>query len=362
MMLAQGVSVWLDAGYLPELAPLLALSLVGAFVHLGARALAAGRHDRRRAMGVAVLTAAALMSPYLMLLHAFYIHVNLAAAVYLFLAVACLWSAEREAEKAWLTLGFVFLAGFALQRVEAIGLVLALIAMAWSRTRLDDHAWRPRLIVGWLCALVWHVEVWQLSGPAARILTPDRLMVLMAGIAAWAGALVLLARPALARWRPRLAPAMLTGLGLATLAAAAANPRGVWASLGSLIENSVGLEWGGLWPVMTLLALASLPLLGRPRVPPPGQWLFAAAAFGQVAFVIMLSALRNLPYTPFWQDSGNRMLIHATPLLLFWLMLVYGPVVVSSGRADGYTARAAPSPVGARESPSFGALRDTRSR
>jgi hypothetical protein len=347
MMLAQGTSVRLGIGYLPEIPPLLTLCLAGVFVQQGARALADRGADPRRALAVAILAVVALLSPYLLILHAFYIHVNMAAAVYLFLSIVCFAGAERENEPGWLHFAFLFMLGFVLQRVEAVGLALVVVAMAWSRTRLPGRTWRPWLAGIGLGVLLWHVEIAYLAGPSSRILSPARIRIVIGAIVVWSLVVTWLHRPGWEDWRRRLAPIALVTLALSVVGALLLRTEGVLASLGSLASNLSGLEWGGLWPVMATLALLAVPLLGRNQFgaasPARGRWLFLAAALSQVAFVILLGAMRVHPFTPYWQDSGNRMLIHATPLLFFWLLLVYGPAVVSSERADEYNEAKSPS-------------------
>ena len=45
--------------------------------------------------------------------------------------------------------------------------------------------------------------------------------------------------------------------------------------------------------------------------------------------IVLMGVVRIIPYQPTWQDSGNRMLIHVVPLLMFWLTLAYGRSFIS---------------------------------
>jgi len=332
MSIAQGSSILLGVDYLPALAPLLGLCLLGSFVLLGARALVGGRASddlaRPRLEGfgwpvaVALLAGLAMMSPYFMLLQLFYVHANLPAALYLFLFAACFCLAEREGEDAWLPLAFAFLLGFCLQRVEAPIVALVMVVLAWSRAQVDARRLMLCLIGFASCLTLWLVVVWLHAGPESRILKPVQTGMLALAVAALVPVLWGLQHESLRSLR-RLVPelvvvvlALLCGIGWML------RPEAMLASAGALLTNVSSLYWGAIW-----LAVLALGLPGLLLEQPVGRRVLLHAGLAYLMLIQLAGVARKLPYRPTWQDSGNRMLVHALPLLMFWLLLVYGPAI-----------------------------------
>jgi hypothetical protein len=96
------------------------------------------------------------------------------------------------------------------------------------------------------------------------------------------------------------------------------------ATVSALATNVLDLVWGGLWPAIVLLGLGTIVL---PRL--PGGRLFIASAGVYILLIVLMALIRGFAYNATWQDSGNRMLVHTVPLLMFWLMLAYGRAFVS---------------------------------
>ena len=328
--ISQGSGVLLGVGYLPEIPPLMAISFAGAFVQLGARGLEGAGRTSGRGIALASLVVLAMFSPYTMILHIFYIHGNLSAAIYLSLFAFCFWTAEESDDSAWLSLAFVFLFGFVLQRIEATGISIVFLVLAWSRSRFSARRLLPRVA---LFALALELWLWTLqvhAGPDSRIMTPGWALVMMGGTAAVVPMLLLFEQPALRRIR-RAIPAIVFAVSVAGFAFALdRRPNNMADSLSSLWGNASGLAWGGLWPAILVLAVGALWL---PKI--PGNRIFSCGAAFYLVAIVLLSLFRT-PYRPLWQDSGNRMLIHVLPLLMFWLMLSYGrPLLVRLRRATG---------------------------
>ncbi len=325
---AQGSSVLLGRPYLTALHPAMALSLAGLFVTLGARCLGgSARH-----IVLAALCALALLGPYMMLMHAFYLHTNMAAGIYLFGFAACFFLAEREGEPAWLAFAFVFLAGLALTRAEGPVVALLMIAIAFGGARVDERA-LARATTVFLCAgFAWQLSVW-LGADVDSVMIDARytggLALLL--LAAIPGLALLRTRP-LERVRASLPGLALGALVLANAAAALAAPALAGASAKALLANATDPGWCGLWIAIALLGVGALV---RPRI--PGERVFAVATLTYLLLILLLATLRSIPYVVSWQDSGQRMLVHVAPIAMFWLLLAYGrcldPVddVASSG-------------------------------
>jgi hypothetical protein len=259
-----------------------------------------------------------------MLIHFFYLHANLAAGAYLFLFSACFFMAERQSNVGWLPFSFAFLLAFSLSRVEAPAIALLVISIAWSRTSIND-----RTLIGWLIAFcaplcLWQTIVWWMSGPASIVLGPSMAAALVGLIAAFVPLLALASQPPFARIRNALPVLLIAGLCGALGLALAMQPLSVHMSLLALQSNIFDLAWGGLWPAITLLGLGTLLLRSV-----PSSRLFIASAAAYILLIVLMGVFRIIPYQPTWQDSGNRMLIHVVPLLMFWLTLAYGRSFIS---------------------------------
>jgi len=110
----------------------------------------------------------------------------------------------------------------------------------------------------------------------------------------------------------------------------------------SLSHMMLDASWGGLWPAFAVLGVAAFAL--------PGVRLHRVFGYGGAAYLVLILLLavgRLHPYRALWQDSGNRMLIHLVPTLMFGLLLAYGPHVGDSVRRFAAGRRRSPGRLAA---------------
>jgi len=339
----QGASAFLGVSALQAAPLILALCFLALFGLLGIRATT-GYRLGATCVGLAI---AAMATNYWMVVQALYVHENFAAGVYLFLFAACFWLAEREEETAWLPFAWVFLIGFALQRVETPLVALLLIGIAHSQSRFPAR-WldRGQLVVALVLgvqALLW-LSYWSPGYTALRaarpILDPERIAFVMAAIVASVVGVRVLRWPRLGwlrRWAPALVfAALVFGIGLAFwLNAERSRP-----AMGFLAAHLVSRQWGALWPAFAVLGLG---LLRLPALPHRAVLSWGALTYLAAMFLYSRGARIG------WGDSGNRALTHVVPLLFFFFVAAYGRGTLTSDRAGEDQVEASPSESATRE-------------
>jgi hypothetical protein len=315
-IVAQSTSALTMQDFLYSLPLVLGSSFAPLFALLLWHGIAAVAPDLRWRTAIAVLTTAALFTLNNFLLHVFYIHTNLAAAVYLTGAVALLWLCQVGKDPAGLPLAFLCLAAFALQRVETPAVALIFLALTLTRGELPRRtvtmllaAW-SLLLIGWYEFLAAHV-------PAdSEFLTPTRCHIVAATVAGFFAWWLVAGTPIgrrIDRWVPVLVPAALAlALGAAFFRDAGHMADSAW----GLVHNYTGLpHWGFAW-----YAIAALVLLGLALPAPPLRWPFVVGIPAYFAFVLLL-AIGRVPYYFYEGDSGNRMTLHVVPLIFFYFGL-----------------------------------------
>jgi len=274
--------------------------------------------DLDRGRGVAALVVAAgvtwLLGCFFWLYQLFYVHVNqLAGALLLVFAVAA-WRSQHDRDDAWLPVAGLALLGFQMLRVEGTLFAALLVAVVVLERAASDRSPRAE---AWLVlpGVAWCGALALAMGGDPGIVDAPRLLA-TAGLLLACLPLGRLARSAhLATHRERLPGAALVALGLALLVAFVLRPAHMTERLGVLAWNALGVGlWSSAWAMVPAFVLAS-PVLGRVPHQRLVQHCLAAAAIGLVA----------LTYVGFWRegwyDSGNRMLTHALPTLVWLGML-----------------------------------------
>lgn len=345
----QSTALFFGRDYHPELAPLTAACLLAAFVWYFAPGAAEGALRRRT---LACTALALLLSSYFVALHAFYVHNNLIAAAYLFVAVLSVWRSQVEREPQWLSVAALALLGFSLARLDSIVMGVLLVLYVASRSEFTP-AIRTRFAALYcLPMLLWHLQLWRITTDAAAVMPPVRALLIVAGLAA-----VLLVvsfsrfAPLERFWRhaPNLAlAALFTALALAS----ARYPAEMANSMDGFFRNLLSQGgWAALWP--GLAALAALAALTPPL---PAQGVFAYILAAYLPLLQLLALARHAPYRLGWSDSGNRMFLAATPILLFWLLARLAQPAAARPAAAPPTARCRPILLGALAATCLAAL------
>lgn len=316
---------WLYALY-PVLAAYL-LAIVGRGLALGAWREA---RPAARAAGIGI-TLALLASTAPFLMHAFYVHSNLASALYLtlgLLAIGCAWERpEGRPSAVWLALAGLCALGMGWVRPDgaayAAVVLQGVLAVRYLR---GEPAWRaiaayvaPQAF-GLAALAAFQVMRFggggsprRLSGVEAVVMTAA---VVLSGVAVAAAGGWAPVRRALAGARVWVALAALNALALA--GTWVVEPAGLTTALDVARVNLVGGKggWNRLWMAAPLAGAGAL-ALGRDA--DEDGWrsrtLFAVLQF--LALALVVHALRH-PGRVGWGDSFNRVAFHIAPAV-FWL-------------------------------------------
>jgi hypothetical protein len=317
--------------YLSAFQPVFWLSFIAAFYYLSVRAIPICCVHARFAPHLSVLTVLALGSSYFVLFQAFYIHNSLPTAAYFLLFTVTAWLAIEENRPAWLVFSILSLTAFSLCRLENPMYVPVFLSILFGVGRFS---WRRQVA----CALpllvflmVWYGFLAYMMGQESNIISGRIALYFVAGLGAyavwvllswfsWAHRITLISR-----WL------MLVGAALALIAVFAWQPQHMDESLRAIAKNMIrfGL-WSSLWVLLLVLCVFA-PALPSVR---SGSLFTHSLAIYLVA-ILALAAGRT-PYREGCGDSGNRMLTHLAPVLLFYLQMRY-----AKGLLDGVSLRPA---------------------
>lgn len=312
--LLQSTALFLGLDFHPTLAPLTAASLIAAFLWFCAYRAHVGVNGRPYVLPAIAVTA--VFSSYFVALHAFYVHNNLAAALYLFLAVIGVWRAIVERETHWLALTTLALLAFSLTRLDTFVMSLLLVIFVASRQEFTSAA--KSRFAAWYCLpmILWHLQLWRITTDSAAVMPPGRALLIVAGLCLTM-VIVFLGRLSFVDRLLREAPFLALAALFAALAAIAfREPGEVASSMDGFLRNLTSQgSWAALWVGIGVLAA-----LAARAAPLSGEAVFAYVLAAYLPLLQILAVMRHAPFRLGWSDSGNRMFLPAAPILLFWLL------------------------------------------
>lgn len=319
--LLQSASVYLGIDYLYALQPTLGLMFLLSFTYLNMHLISYLINSRRLAIGLAILSTAALISAYFVFFQLFYIHTNLISAIFLYYAVCAFWLWHMNRNNVWLALAILTLAGFSLSRIENIIFALIVSAIAINSSRIS---YRGRLYAGlpFLTFFsLWYLKINALpSSAAADVLNAKIVYAIVFMLIAY-GVLILLSnqdwirKNIMAKLDQIICVVFCIGLSLMFLA----RPMHM---ITSLINLSTNLFSTGGWGLTWILLIGLLMLAGlQPSF--PDERFFKYVIFLFPIFVMLMVFLR-LPYHDRWSDSANRMMTTILPIAHTYILLKYG--------------------------------------
>jgi hypothetical protein len=327
--MVHSASVMLGVDFLYALWPTMASVFVLMFCYLCFLCLRGMNVHAIWAGVVALSSTVFLATTYFIVFQSFYVHNNLPSAVYLFVAVACMWLGMTRSESGWLVLSMASFFGFILLRTEA-PLYFALFAapMLWSpmvtrRVRLACFV--PVFVL----TLAWYVRLIALIGPGTDILSPGKAWGLMAIMAVFTAVAALPDRPMIRRM-VALVPWIMMYLSMVLVVGfTLKRPEHMRHCLDAMGENffSTG-RWGASWGVLAVLTALAF---GLPRFDRQDCWTVGTGTF--LAMVYVLGVFREQPYRVGWGDSANRLVTQCVPILIAYLALRFGAAPRALGRS-----------------------------
>lgn len=242
--------------------------------------------------------------------HSFYIHNNLPAGVYLFLAVYAYWCFLQRNEPEWLILGTISITAFSFTRIEGVLFVVIILILTAT---LKEHTYHRRL---WIIlpysviALSWHIYL-LLSVTTNEQLSKQNLLIITTVLCG------LIISTIISKWFPKItrkAPQLtiillLMGLSIGTLL----KTDHILVSIKHYWQNLMDVNsWGWTW--ILILALFP-PIIFQKKHPPENLLLLYWIA--SYILVIFLLVFARIPYRLGETDSANRLMVQILPIIVF---------------------------------------------
>lgn len=313
-------SVMLGVDFLYALWPTMAVVFAVTFLYMCVACLRSMNVGRVWAGLIAMSSTLFMATTYFIVFQSFYVHNNFPSAMYLFVAVGCMWLGMTRPESGWLALSMASFFGFILLRTEA-PLYYAVFAapMLWSPTvtrRVRLACFVPIFVL----TLAWYVRLVALIGPGSDILSPGKAWGLMAIMAAFTAVAALPDRPTVRRVMALIPWVMLYGSMILVVGFTLKRPEHMRHCLDAMGENLFRTgRWGASWGVLAVLTVLAL---GLPRLDRQDCWTVGTATF--LAMVYILGLFREHPYRVGWGDSANRLVTQCVPILIAYLTLRFG--------------------------------------
>lgn len=340
--IVQSASLMIGVDFLYALWPTIAVVFAITFFSICATSLRSLGVGAVVAYLISVIAALFLATTYFVLFQSFYVHNNLPSAMYLFLAVSCMWLGTTRSEPGWLIPGMAAFFGFILLRTES-PLYFAMFAapLLWTenvsrRTRIAC------LVTVSILAIAWYLRLVALIGGGSDILSPTKAYGLMGIVAAFAAVSVLPDRSTVRRCMAALPWLMTIGATILVVAVTLKRPEHMARCMETMGQNifSDG-RWGASWAILLILIAVAF---GLPRFHRQEWWTVGAGVY--LAMIYVLGVFREQPYRIGWGDSANRLLTTVVPVLLGYVTLRFG--------AAAAMLKSAPNPALTRRSMALG--------
>lgn len=247
-----------------------------------------------------------------------YIHTNFDSGLFLFLAFITIYFGITEDNKAWFSLTPLFLIGFGALRTENVIVALCLLLIFVASRKISPHILR-RIFLPYIgFQFLLFLRILFIDSPTySDQMSSGQIVVVLVALLLSAVFLFLTEVKLL---KERVFPLVWWVLPIVILLMVVA--MGL-TQTDQLVHNlSVTLKnvlitgnWGAFWYAV---AAASVVLPRRLKTPLHEQWISFIVSF---ILIIQLLGLFRHPYHDRWYDSANRMLVHITPLILFFVIM-----------------------------------------
>lgn len=284
-------------------------------------------------------------SSYFVIYQALYIHTNFNSGLYLLVGIGCFWLAHTTTQQDWLLLGAAAMIGFTLWRVEAPLFAVLFLGIWFAGNQVPYRSRWQSIMVYSVPVFIWYAVLWLRLGSLETVhLDPMRVVLILLAIAGLNGVVFFSNRAWLYRWLLRFRLVLLVaGLTLVLLVLVYLKGWHMWESFLNLIDDMLPLRgwwWGGIWlfaGVSLAYLLLNQLLRRRPFLPLEFYFLTTTLVFYQMMLALVF--LRRNPYYVGLQDSGNRMLAHILPLILFYLVLKWAWTLKQANAAERTTSQ-----------------------
>lgn len=274
-------------------------------------------HFTTMVAGAQTAILATIFASAMFLNHAFYIHSNLPATVYLFVALYAYWHFLRTESAAWLILASLAITTFGFTRIEGVLYVLIFLMLVVG---LKQHTYKQILAIVLpyaTIAMLWYLYLYHTVVDTTGLLSRSNIVVILLALS---GVIVVSTASRLPRASRllRAAPSLMGGVLCAGLVVAfILKPDHMAASVAHILHNLTVTEtWGWSWIVIvTLIILA----LDRDVQRPENRLLIYGAVY--YILLVVLLAFARTPYRIGVTDSANRLLLHIQPILFLYIAI-----------------------------------------
>ena len=270
--------------------------------------------------GVAATVLVSLMTlSNIFVFHAFYIHVNIISALYMYLFVFALAKMQQQPGGAYGLLALLSLIAFSLARLEAplFVIIILLVTSFWQGW---SYVNRLKLIIPFVVLFVaWYARAYFILPEAPDLLTKKlaiAFILVLVGFGLFTVASGLQVLGPIFKRTPFLT---LTVLALLSVIFTVIKSEHMLRSLGSIVRNIlVDGNWGLTWYVIFFLATQ---LYFARRDATEQHWVFMVLA---TYFLLVYNlAYFTDSYRVGAADSANRLVLQALPLVFLYLSSLY---------------------------------------
>lgn len=283
-------------------------------------------------VGPAVLAGSAVLmttGSFFFFFNSFYIHSNMMAGVYVFIAVFGLWKRITTGKKSWNAVAVPALVFFTLVRVEAPIFTLLFLVLLFSQEELILKEKSLYFGTVFLFLLLWNLRLafmlrdYDLTRNKYH-LTWERVLLVVGMYVFLFGFLLLLRWKVIDRIKRFFPFIMLYGLTAGwtfLLFYHGLKVKGGELILSRYTDLAVNIfregGWGLLWAALIPLFVAAVFLRKIPGESPVLVFI--------LAFFLLYQPLHLFRggWREGWGDSGNRMLLHILPVVLFYVFLKF---------------------------------------
>jgi hypothetical protein len=294
--------------------PVLSLNLVAIVFYTMYSIIREQKSILQSCVGATVLVSLMVLSN-IFLFHAFYIHVNIISALYMYLSVFALVKMQQQPGRANELLALLSLIAFSLVRLEA-PLFAIVILLVTSFRQGWSYVNRLKLIIPFVVFfVVWYARVYFILPEAPDLLTKELVIAfisVLVGFGLFAVVSGLKVLDSIVKRTPFLT---LIGLVLVSIIFTIIKPDHMLGSLESIGRNIlVDGDWGLTWYVIFFLATE---LYFASRDARERHWMFMVL----VTYILLVYNLAYFTnsYRIGATDSANRLVLQALPLVLLYL-------------------------------------------
>ena len=241
--------------------------------------------------------------------HAFYIHNNLPAAVFLFIALYAYWHFLKTETNEWMILATVAITMFGFTRIEGPLYVIFFLLLVVSSKQLNQKQVLFLVLPYAIIAISWHLFLYT-TVVQTELLSQKNLLVILLAVSGLLSLAIFSKKiTTLLAVLPEL---LLSSLFFGLILAFIIEPVHMITSTTHVWQNLIDMfSWGWSW--FAVLALIPFTLLNNKQQPENRILIYSAIGY---VLIVLLIVLARIPYRLGETDSANRLMLQIQPIIL----------------------------------------------